>query len=67
MRSRVRWVSSNVMLPELPDAKMDTRNPIGCPQKTVGLKPGGYTNNFQNHGRAFHGRQRKREITIYVR
>jgi len=28
--SRVRSVSSNVMLPELPDASMDTRNPIDC-------------------------------------
>jgi hypothetical protein len=27
-RRRVRSVSSNVMLPELPDAKMDTRKPI---------------------------------------
>jgi hypothetical protein len=27
-RSRVRSVSSNVMFPELPDASMDTLNPI---------------------------------------
>jgi len=25
---------------------MDTRKPIGCPQKTAGLKPGTYTNKF---------------------
>jgi hypothetical protein len=34
------------MLPELPDARMDIRKPIGCPQKTAGLKPGAYTNKF---------------------
>jgi hypothetical protein len=34
------------MLPELPDARMDTLKPIGCPQKTAGLKPGTYRNKF---------------------
>jgi hypothetical protein len=59
------------MLPELPDAKMDTRKPIGCPlEKTLrpeGLSYNHRKTNFLNDGRAFHGRQRKREITIYVR
>src|SRR5215470_9194701 len=41
IRRRVRSVSSNVRLPELPEARMDTRNPIGFPQpKQIG---------FQNH------------------
>src|SRR6267143_1015730 len=31
MRRRVRSVSSNVILPELPDARMDTRKPIASP------------------------------------
>jgi len=34
------------MLPELPDASMETRKPIGCSQKTAGLKPGRYKNEF---------------------
>src|SRR5216684_2343122 len=33
MRRRVRSVSSNVMLPELPDAKMETRKPIASPSE----------------------------------
>src|SRR3984893_2712343 len=32
-RRRVRSVSSKVMLPELPDAKMETRKPIASPSK----------------------------------
>ena len=40
----MRCVSSRVMLPELPDARMETRKPIGCssspPEKDAGLKPG---------------------------
>ena len=61
MRRRVRWVSSKVMLPELPDAKMDTRNPIGCPlEKTLKLKGLSYSKtNFQNDGRVVRPRQRK--------
>ena len=49
-RSRVRCVSSRVMLPELPDASMETRKPIGCsslpPGKIAGLQPGIYINEF---------------------
>ena len=53
-------VSSKVMLPELPDASMDTRKPIRCPQKTAGLRrlrPALQQNNFQNDGRACLRRQ----------
>ena len=39
----MRCVSSRVMLPELPDARMETRKPIGCsslpPGKDAGLNP----------------------------
>jgi len=39
-KRRVRSVSSNVMLPELPDARMDTRKLIGYSsyEKTSSLK-----------------------------
>src|SRR5438552_14705 len=37
-RSRVRPVSSNVILPELPDARMETRNPIVHPGKYFKIK-----------------------------
>src|SRR5438552_2424054 len=50
MRRRVRSVSSNVMLPELPDAKMDTRKPIVFSRTAT--QP-----NFQNDGRAASARQ----------
>src|SRR6266849_906608 len=49
-RSRVRSVSSNVMLPELPDARMDTRKPIVFSSVAA-------QTNFQNDGRAPGARQ----------
>jgi hypothetical protein len=59
-RSRVRSVSSRVMLPELPDASMETRKPIGCsPVRAASLKPTYNTiqTNFQNHGTSIPARQ----------
>src|SRR5271170_58729 len=60
-RSRVRSVSSKVMLPELPDAKMETRKPIGRssqepkkPQRKCSAPP---QTTFQNDGRANQTRQ----------
>src|SRR5260370_35221404 len=50
MRSRVRSVSSNVILPELPDARMDTRKPIVFSSVAT-------QTNFQNDGRAPGARQ----------
>src|SRR5437879_3145226 len=50
MRRRVRSVSSNVMLPELPGAKVDTRKPIVFSRTAT--QP-----NFQNDGRAASARQ----------
>src|SRR5258708_2304876 len=58
MRRRVRSVSSNVRLPELPDASMDTRNPIVHLSQTVQLKnPNRAPTNSQNDGRALGARQ----------
>lgn len=54
----MRSVSSKVMLPELPEAKMETRKPIGCsslpPGKTAGLNPGAtLLRRAQAHNRIF--------------
>src|SRR5713101_5278811 len=49
-RRRVRSVSSRVMLPELPDAKMETRKPIV-------FSPTAAQTNFLNDGRAAGARQ----------
>src|SRR5712664_1319302 len=49
-RRRVRSVSSNVILPELPDARMDTRKPIVFSSVAT-------QTNFQNDGRAPGARQ----------
>src|ERR1700687_386336 len=49
-RRRVRSVSSKVMCPELPDAKMDTRKPIVFSRTPT-------QSNFQNDGRAPGARQ----------
>jgi len=49
------------MLPELPDARMETRKPIGCsslpPEIDAGLKPGATQSNFQNDGISIPARQ----------
>jgi len=59
-RMRVRSDSSKVKLPELPDARMETRKPIGkSPRKTSAHKnrTSDAQQNFQDDGRAMAGRQ----------
>src|ERR1700723_2403432 len=57
-RSRVRCVSSRVMLPELPDASMETRKPIALP--SIALQNITQTN-FQNDGTSIPARQREKK------
>src|SRR6202045_676382 len=54
-KRRVRSVSSNVMLPELPDARMETRKPIVF--SSASPCPFDSKTNFQNDGRAMAWRQ----------
>jgi hypothetical protein len=61
----VRSVSSNVMLPELPDAKMETRRPIEVsPQFAMSAAAKFLAANFYDDGRARHNRQRGTAKTI---
>ena len=53
----MRCVSSKVMLPELPDASMDTRKPIALPSITLQNIT---QTNFQNDGTSIPARQREK-------
>ncbi len=53
----MRCVSSSVMLPELPDASMETRKPIALP--SIALQNITQTN-FQNDGISIPARQREK-------
>lgn len=68
----MRSVSSNVMFPELPDARMETRKPISCsPQPRQNLRQrsaalsfaqqASRKTDFQNHRRAAHVRQSEKK------
>src|SRR5579863_4700671 len=62
-RRRVRSVSSSVRLPELPDARMETRRPIEVsPVFADGILSTMPRANFYDDGRAQQARQRRRTI-----
>jgi hypothetical protein len=60
-RSRVRSVSSSVMLPELPDARMETRKPIALPSNAVKIS---YKRIFRMMALRFRRVNSKRELRI---
>ena len=59
----MRCVSSSVMLPELPDASMETRKPIALP--SIALQNITQTN-FQNDGISIPARQREKKNSYQI-